>query len=246
MAVDGTFLPILGVRGDQIPERVLVVGDPARAERLVSRLDDGKVVSRNREYVLVHGTHRGVPIGVVSHGVGSAGAGVCFEELCRGGAARIIRAGTCGGMQPSVRDGAIVIGRAAVREDGLTPRLVPPSFPAVADVDVVLALRQAAAAASVDVHEGIVMTGDLFYPHDVLGSDLAMWARAGVIAVEMEAAALLVTAALHGARAGVVLAADGNPLAEADEDMSGYDPHRQVVTDAVDTMLGIALDALVA
>lgn len=246
MTADGNVLPILGVRTDLIPERVLVVGDPARAERLAARIDEGRVVSRNREYVLVHGVHRGVSIGVVSHGVGSAGAGVCFEELCRGGATRIIRAGTCGGMQPQVRDGAIVIGSAAVREDGLTPRLVPPTFPAVAAVDVVLALRQAAAAAAADVHEGIVLTGDLFYPHDVLGSDLAMWARAGVVAVEMEAAALLVTAALHGVAAGVILAADGNPLAEADEDMSGYDPHRQVVTDAVDTMLGIALDALVA
>lgn len=248
MAADGTFLPILGVRADLVPERVLVVGDPARAERLAARLDEGQVMSRNREYVLVHGVHRGVPVGVVSHGVGSAGAGVCFEELCRGGAQRIIRAGTCGGMQPNVRDGAIVIGTAAVRDDGLTPRLVPLAFPAVADVDVVVALRAAAAASPAeDIHEGIVLTGDLFYPHDVLGSQLAMWARAGVVAVEMEAAALLVTAALHGVSAGVVLAADGNPLAEGDDtDMSGYDPHRQVVADAVDAMLGIALDALVA
>ena len=60
-----------------------------------------------------------------------------------------------------------------------------------------------------------MLTSDLFYPHEVLGSDLEMWQRTGVVAVEMEVAALLVTAALHGAAAGAILAVDGNPLAEA-------------------------------
>lgn len=240
------MLPVLGVEAAVVPERILAVGDPARAERIAERLDGGAVIGRNREYVLVTGEHRGEPVGVVSHGVGGPGAALCFEELCRGGARRIIRAGTCGGMQPDVLDGAIVVATAAVRDDGLSERLVPPAFPAVADLDVTLALRAAAAAGGVAVREGIVLTGALFYPGDVLGSDLALWAKAGVVAVEMEAATLFVVASLRGVAAGAVLAADGNPLAEHDDDMTGYDPHRQVVTDAVDAMIGVALDALIA
>jgi uridine phosphorylase len=180
----------------------------------------------------------------VSHGVGSAGATVCFEELCRAGAVRLVRAGTAGGMQPAIRDGAIVLARAAVREEGTTAKLVPTAFPAVADVDVALSLRRAAATVGRDVVEGVVLTSDVFYPHAVLGSDLALWQRAGVVAVEMECAALFITAALHGAAAGAILAIDGNPLAEGDDDMSGYDPHRDIVTAAVDQMVTIALDAI--
>jgi uridine phosphorylase len=243
MAGSEAVLPLIGVRAGDVPESVVVVGDPARAEAIAARLDGARLAGRNREYSLFVGTHRGVPLGVASHGVGSAGAGVCFEELCRGGARRLVRAGTCGGLQPDVTDGAIVIATGAVRDDGLTPRLVPLGFPAVASVDVVTALRRAATDAGVEPVEGIVLTSDVFYPHDVLGSPLPAWAAAGAVAVEMEVAALLVVAALHGVEAGAVLAVDGNPLAAGDPEMAGYDPHRQVVRDAVDAMAAIALDA---
>lgn len=239
-----TTLPILNVPARDIPDRLLVVGDPARATRISTQLDDARQISRNREYVLYGGTHRGESLGVVSHGVGSPGAVACFEELCRGGARRLIRAGTAGGLQPDVVDGDLVIARGAVREDGVTAKLVPPSFPALAGIDVVLALRAAAEARNARVTEGIVLTSDLFYPHAVLGDDLAMWARAGAVAVEMECSALFVTAALHGVEAGAILAVDGNPLLERDDDMSGYDPHRPIVDDAVTAMIAIALDAI--
>jgi len=239
-------LPLLRVRAGDVPRSMLVVGDPARAELVAGRLDGGHEVARNREYALFAGRHRDVDVGVISHGVGSAGAAVCFEELCRAGVERIVRAGTTGGMQPDVLDGALVIARAAARDEGLTNHLVPPAYPAVADVDVVVALRAAAAAAGRDVVEGIVLSSDVFYPHEVLGSALPMWQRAGVVAVEMECAALFVTAGLHGAAAGAILTVDGNPLAAGDDDMSGYDPRRDVVTSAVEEMVGIALDALVA
>ena len=245
MSIDpDTFMPILGIRAGDVPQRVLVVGDPARAERAAAGLDGARRLARSREYVTFAGTHRGESIGIVSHGVGSAGAAVCFEELCRSGARRLIRAGTAGGMQPGITTGALVVAPAAARDDGVTARLVPPGFPAVAHIDVVLALREAAGAAGRDVHEGIVLTSDLFYPHPVLGSDLALWQRAGVVAVEMECSALFVTAALHGAAAGALLTVDGNPLEEDDADMSGYDPHRPIVGDTVAQMITIALDAL--
>jgi uridine phosphorylase len=147
-------------------------------------------------------------------------------------------------MQPHIRDGAVVVALGAVRQDGVTEHLVPPTFPAIADVDVVRALRDAARRKGSDVTEGIVLSSAVFYPHEVLGSDLVLWQRAGVIAVEMECAALFITAALHGVSSGAVLAVDGNPLVAGDDDMSGYDPHREIVTVAVDHMISVALEAL--
>ncbi|MGA0894788.1 MAG: nucleoside phosphorylase [Ilumatobacteraceae bacterium] len=241
-----TLMPILRVRAGDVPQRLLVVGDPARAERVAGMLADSREISRNREYVLFAGSHAGETIGVASHGVGSAGAAVCFEELCRAGAQRIIRAGTCGGMQSHVLDGDLVIAHGAVRDDGVTPKLVPLGFPALASADIVGSLRAAAARRTLQPVEGVVLTSDLFYPHEALGSDLPMWQRTGVVAVEMECAALFITAALHGVSTGAILAVDGNPLAARDDDMAGYNPHRPVVDAAVASMIEVGLDAVAA
>ena len=237
-------LPILRVRQADLPARILVVGDPARAEVAASLMDGSRELSRNREYAVFSGHHRGVPIGVISHGVGAAGAALCFEELCRGGVRRIIRAGTAGGMQDHIQGGMVVVATGAVRDDGVTPRIVPLSYPAVPTSEAVTDLRSASAEHGVGIHEGIVLTSDLFYPHDVIGNDLLLWQRAGVVAVEMECSALFVITAQHGVESGAVLAIDGNPLADQDEDMAGYDPYRSVVEKAVEAALLIALDAL--
>jgi uridine phosphorylase len=240
-----TRLPILGVKAGDLPLRSLVVGDPARAEKAASRLEGVRELGRTREYVTFVGEHRGTNVSVVSHGVGGAGAAVCFEELYRAGAELVIRAGTAGGMQPHVLDGHLVVATAAVRADGYSQYVVPPEFPAVADHRVVERLLWIGGAAGVELHSGIVLTLAPFYTHGILGSSLPMWHEAGVVAVEMEAAALFVIASLHRSRAGAILAIDGNPLVEQDDTMEGYNPNRQVVHDAVESMIGIALDALV-
>lgn len=237
-------LPVLRVKVADVADRVLVVGDPTRAERAAAALDSARQVGRNREYATFTGTYQDVPVTVASHGVGAAGSGVCFEELCRAGARALVRAGTCGGMQPDVLDGSLVVLTGAVRDEGLTSRLVPETFPAVADLDLTHTLRGQARAARLPVFTGVGLTSDLFYPHQVLPGRLELWQRAGVVAVEMEAAALLVTAALHHAAGAAVLAVDGNPLAEADTTMAGYNPHRPEVDRAVAATLDAALTTL--
>jgi uridine phosphorylase len=239
-----TMLPNLRVRAGDVPERILVVGDPFRATRVAELLDDVREISRNREYVVYGGTHHGETVGVASHGVGSAGAGVCFEELCRGGAKRLVRAGTAGGLQPDVVDGDLVVVRAAVRDEGLTSKIVPAGFPAVASVEMIQSLRAGTASRGARTAEGIVLTSDIFYPYQVLGDDLAMWSKAGCVAVEMECSALFVIGAMHGIETGAILTVDGNPLAEHTGDMSDYDPHRPIVDDAVATMLAVGLDTV--
>ncbi|MGH8957558.1 MAG: nucleoside phosphorylase [Acidimicrobiia bacterium] len=242
---DDAKLPILGFRAGDLPQRVLVVGDPSRAEKAARQLQDVKELGRTREYVSFAGVHRKTEVAVVSHGVGSAGAAVCFEELFRAGAQRVIRAGTAGGMQPYIGDGDLVVATAAVRTDGFSAQVVPVEYPAVADHRVVESLLDAAQAAGAEIHHGIVLTLASFYPHQILGSSLPMWQKAGVVAVEMEVASLFVLATLHGSSAGAILAIDGNPLMEKDDSMEGYNPNRPVVHEAVERMITIGLDALV-
>ena len=240
-------LPLLRARVSDLADRALVVGDPARAALVAERLDDVRQLTANREYHVYAGSWKGVPVTVASHGVGAAGAAVCFEELARGGVSRIIRSGTAGGIQPEVVDGAIVVATGAVRADGVSHQLVPTEFPAIATPELTIALKAASAQSGLNVHSGIVLTGDMFYPSDVItGIDHQMWQRAGIVAVEMEAAALFVIASLHGIESGAVFAIDGNPLAAKDEAMDGYDPYREIVTRAVDGAFTAALDVLVA
>lgn len=239
-------LPILGVPAAKVAARALVVGDPDRVAQAAQLLEDPEQVGRCREYVTVTGRYRGTPVTVASHGVGAAGAAVCFEELARAGVTHLLRAGTCGGLQPHVRDGDLVIATAAERDDGITDRLAPPGWPAVADPALTGRLMRGAAASGLAVHVGVVVTTATFYPDPHEAEP--RWLRShhlGALAIEMELAALLVVAQLHGIVAGGVLAVDGNLLAAA-ADMSDYDPGRAVVADAKAAMLRVALDALVS
>ena len=240
------MLPILKLDDSAISELVLVVGDPNRLIEVADRLRDVKEIGRNREYHSITGYFNNIKVAAVSHGVGSAGAGACFEELCRGGAKKIIRAGSAGGLQKSVIAGDLVIARAAVREDGLSPKLVPLSYPALATPDLVISLREAAISAGIEYHEGLVLTSDMFYPHDALGSDLPIWQRAGVTAVEMEAATLFVVCSLHNVETAAVLAIDGNPLDQDGGSMENYNPRQESVKTAVASSIEIALSALTA
>ena len=110
------LLPCIHLAQGDIPPRVLVCGDPARAERISKRLTEARCLAQNREYWTYTGLYQGVPVAVVSHGVGSGGAAIAFESLWRAGARVIIRVGTCGGMQPEVTAGSIVVATAACRE----------------------------------------------------------------------------------------------------------------------------------
>lgn len=236
-------LPLLRVLPSDVAARVLVVGDPARAEAAAKSLEDAEHVGHNREYSTFTGTFGGERITIASHGVGSAGAGVCFEELVRAGATIIVRAGTCGSLRETISDGELIIATGAVRDEGLTPRLVPLSYPAVAHHEVTRALLGAAEGSGRRVHQGLVLTSDLFYPSAALGQSLEIWQKSEVIGVEMELATLFVIASLHKLRAGGVLVVDGNP-ARAPEDMSDYDPYRKVVSDGTEIMINLALEAL--
>ena len=156
----------------------------------------------------------------------------------------MIRAGTCGAMRAGIQDGDLVIGTGAIREDGTSDKLVPIQYPAIADRHLVAALAASAASHDHRNHEGIILTQGQFY-QGILPSTLELWlkADAGVCAVEMELATLLVIASLHGVQAGGIFTSDGNLTEEADP--TAYDPHRNVVEEGVRAMLKITLEALV-
>lgn len=216
-------------------------GDPERAARIAARLEGSVSVGRNREFHSYRGTYEGVDVGVVSTGVGAPGAALCSEEAIHAGARVLLRVGTAGSLQDAVQDGHLVVATGAARCEGTTQWLLPPEWPAVADHEAVHALWKAAENVGGARHMGVVVTLDLFY-RGVLDLGLDAWSSAGALAVEMECAALFCVAALRGVRAGAILAVDGDARKASD---GAYDPHREVVQEAIEREISAALHAVV-
>ncbi len=194
---------------------VLLPGDPARCALIAERFEDARLVASNREFTTYTGTLDGVPVSATSTGIGGPSTAIAVEELCNLGSHTLIRVGTCGGMQPDVRWGDLILAQAAVRDEGTTFQYVPPGYPAVANAEVLDALRAAVGERDgATVHTGLVQSKDSFYgemePRRMpVGAELESrwdaWIRAGVLASEMECATLFVVAAVRGARAGAAL-----------------------------------------
>lgn len=235
-------LPCLALAEGEIAPRVITCGDPARAERIAGMLDNSKCLAKNREFWTFTGEYKGVPVTVSSHGVGCGGAAILFESLYRAGAKVIIRVGTCGSMQKGMRPGSLVIATAACREDGVTEKMVPLAYPAVSDVDVVCALKQAAAKTDADVHAGIAFTNALFYP-GLLESKIQLYAKAGCKAMDNEIASLLVVASIHGIKAGAIVAVDAPAFGLVD--VEEYQPDPEMMKKATQDEIEIALEAIV-
>lgn len=194
---------------------VLLPGDPGRVEPIASLLDEAWPVARNREFTTWSGTLGGVLVSVVSTGIGGPSAAIAVEELCNLDAHTLLRVGTCGGMQPGLERGDLIVVQAAVRDEGTSHQYMPAEWPAAATAEVVEALRAEAQERAVRHHLGTVQTKDSFYGEmepdrmPVAESLKARWRAllaAGVLASEMECAAVLTVAAVRGARAGAVLA----------------------------------------
>ncbi|MFW5873101.1 MAG: nucleoside phosphorylase [Bacillota bacterium] len=235
------MLPILKTTANKINNKVIVCGDPGRVDKIAKYLNDVKEISYNREYKLINGKYNNQNISIVSHGVGAAGAAVCFEEIIKAGAEEIIRVGTAGSLNLSIKDGDIVIAEAAIREDGLTEQLIKKEFPAVADMSLTKNLLTAANKLTDNqIQSGIILTVGAFYP-EIEPLPNNYYSKARALAVEMEASVLFLIASLHGVAASGIFAIDGIAI---DFDADSYNPHREKVDQAIDNSIKIALEAL--
>lgn len=236
------LLPATKIPMNNISPLVIVCGDPGRAKKISEKLVDVKEIAYNREYRTFNGSYKGKKITVSSHGVGSPGAAVCFEELIKAGAKTIIRVGTAGSYNKELPPGSVIIADSAARTDGLTKQLVPEGIPAVADHNVVSALNEASSKKEVTFGTGTIVTLDVFYggaiefPHK-------LYKDSGALGAEMEISALYIIAKLRGVKAGAIVAVDGFAYNDM---MDSYNPHKDFIDKAIEDEIYIALDALVA
>jgi uridine phosphorylase len=206
----------IGLGPGELAEYVLLPGDPDRTARIASRLDHVERERRHREFASVSGTYRGLPVSVVSTGIGADNVEIVVAEvLAITDRPTFIRVGSCGSLQPEIGLGDLIVTSGAVRLEATTSYFVHDGYPAVADYEAVLALVEAANTLGHRAHVGLTATAPGFFGAQgrpiaqlpIRYPDLAEeMARQRVLNFEMEASALLVLAGLAGCRAGVVCA----------------------------------------
>lgn len=215
-----------------IGKYVILCGDPGRCPSIAALLDDAKQVAYNREFNVFTGYLLGEKVSVCSTGIGGPSAAIAMEELHNLGADTFIRTGTCGGIDLDVKSGDIVVATGAIRYEHTSVEYAPIEFPAVADLDITLALRESAVEMGKNTHVGVVQCKDSFYgqhspkkmpvSYELLEKWEA-WKRLGVKASEMESAALFVIASALGCRCGScfhVIWNQERELAGLDQEMS--------------------------
>jgi DeoD family purine-nucleoside phosphorylase len=169
-----------------LAERVLLPGDPGRALLLAQcLLESPKMFNHNRGLWGYTGAAAdGQPLTIQSTGMGGPSAAIVITELHRLGARRMLRVGTCGGLEADLELGELLIAEEAISDDG-TSQALGTNGRAAGSPELLAGLRK---AGSDSLRVGPVVSTDLFY--ETPPGTEERWRQAGAVAVEMEAATL--------------------------------------------------------
>jgi uridine phosphorylase len=239
----------IGLSQGDVANRILIAGDPERIRRAAERLDqiDGEWTCR--EFLTISGLWKGQPVSLMATGIGASNIEIALIELSAIVTNPvIIRAGSCGGLDPQIELGDLVVSWAAVRMENTSTTFVPEGYPAVAHPEVIQALLESARHNERRAHLGITATAPGFYGaqgREVPGFPprnpdvIEELARIGVSNMEMEASTLFTLASLKKWRAGCVCTVFGRRHHDQfvpHEDKPGLE----------DACVDVALDALLA
>jgi uridine phosphorylase len=200
----------------ELAEYILLVGDPGRVAKTAALFDSVEVERSNRELKTVTGSYHGMPVSVMSTGMGPDNIEIVMAEVMEiTEHPTIIRMGSSGAIQPEIKLEDLVISVGAVRLENTTDYYVHPGYPAIAHRDVVWALESACRERGYTYHVGLTATASGFYAPQgramrslpVRYPQLADELRSQRVAnFEMESSALFIFASLAGLRAGTVCA----------------------------------------
>lgn len=216
---------------------VLMPGDPLRAKMIAERyLADARQVTDVRNMLGFTGTYNGNPVSVMGSGMGVPSIQIYASELFDSyGVERIIRVGSCGAIQPDLPIRSLIIANGAGTDSNVNRvRAAGHDYAATADFALLRAAVEAAEAASIEAFVGRIFTSDYFYhPNDDENEKLA---RAGFLAVEMEAAALY-GVAIERRKAALAI------VTVSDQLITGEAMTVQERQDTLDQMIKVALEA---
>jgi uridine phosphorylase len=236
-------------------ELAIIPGDPARVERIANGMSNPKFLASHREYTLFLAEIDGHKVVICSTGIGGPSTSIAVEELAQLGVTQFLRVGTTGAIQPDVNVGDMIVTTASVRLDGASLHFAPMEFPAVADFDIALAMKQAALDEGAVVHTGVTASSDTFYPgqerYDTFSGrvvkrfqgSMQEWQDMGVLNFEMESATLLTMCASSGLKAGCVA---GVIINRTQQEIPDHNKMQQVESLSIKTVIRAAQTLLKA
>ena len=196
-----TPTPHIGAKFGEIAETVIMAGDPLRAKFMADNFMENPVQFNNVRGMLgFTGTYKGKRVSVMGHGMGMPSIGIYTYELYNFyGVKAIIRVGSAGAFDTDLHLGDLVIAMGACTDSNYGAQYaLPGPFAPIADFDLVRGAAEACEKFGYHYKVGNVVSSDVFY-NDINQND--KWMKMGVLAVEMEAAALYMNAARAGKQA---------------------------------------------
>ena len=196
-----TPTPHIGAKYGEIAETVIMAGDPLRVKLMAEKFLENPVQFNNVRGMLGYtGTYKGKRVSVMGHGMGMPSIGIYTYELYNFyGVKTIIRVGSAGSINNDLHLGDLAIAMGACTNGNYAAQFeLPGTFAPIADFGLVRAAAEACERFGYRYMVGNVLTSDTFYtehPHN------EKWVNMGVLAVEMEIAALYMNAARSGNRA---------------------------------------------
>ena len=199
--MDKTPTPHIGARKGEIAETVIMAGDPLRAKFMAEKFLENPVQFNNVRGMLgFTGTHNGKRVGVMGHGMGMPSIGIYSYELFNFYDVKtIIRVGSAGSIHPDLHIGQLAIAMGACTDSNYSAQYdLPGTYAPIADFSLLRGAVEACERFGYKYKVGNVFSSDVFYGENPQNDK---WMKMGVLAVEMEAAALYMNAARSGNRA---------------------------------------------
>jgi len=228
----------IGALKGQFAETVLMPGDPLRAQALANNyLDDVKLVTSVRNMFGFTGTFKGQPVSIMGSGMGMPSISIYAHELFDYyGVKQIIRVGTCGGLLADMQVGDLVLANAASTDSAMNrQRFGGWDFAASADFELLSQVSEKAIRRGLNIRTGNVFSTDWFYHPDE--SFIEKLQKMGILALDMESAALYALAHQHSRRALTILSV-------SDVIPTGERASHETRQNAFGTVIDVVLDAV--
>lgn len=235
--------PHISAENGAFAKTVLMPGDPLRAKFIAETfLDDAKLVNNVRGIQGYTGTYKGVPVSVMASGMGMPSIGIYSYELYSFyGVENIIRVGSAGGMQENIKLRDVVIGMGACTNSNFASQYnLPGTFSPISSYKLLQKCVIKAESLGLNYHVGNLLSSDTFYNDmDMSRDGVSPWHKMGVMAVEMEAAALYMTASRLGKNALAICTVSDHILTG---EATSSEERQKTFTDMITLALEVAID----
>ena len=230
--------PHINTGGNKIAESILLPGDPLRCKFIAENyLTDVVQFNSVRNMFGFTGKYKGKEISVMGSGMGMPSIGIySYELITKFGVKNLIRIGSCGAIQENLNLYDIVIGQGASTNSNFASQYgLPGTFAPIASYDLLSKAVESANKLGIHVNVGNILSSDIFY--DDNNDSYLLWKKMGILAIEMEAAALYMNAARLGVKALCILTVSDNIITReettAEERQTAFNKMMELSLDVV-------------